>query len=92
MILKSQIRKANVIARAAGFNRATRIVSGKENKVIDYVQPGYRKYSNNQYVSNAYRNNFGWKNTYYQHAICVVSITADQKEGMELYHDKKTTD
>ena len=67
-------KAANKIARAEGFARATEIEYTGQKKVIDYVSFGYRKYTTGEYVCNAYRAKFGWKNTYYQHAICVVSI------------------
>lgn len=72
---KEQQKKANIIARKNGFNRATEIVKGDENKVVKYVQFGYRKYTTGEYVPNSYRSNFGWKNTYYQPAIVVVMIS-----------------
>ena len=67
-------RLANKIARAHGYGRATHIVVGTENTVLSHIRYGYRKYTTGQYVSNSYRNNFGWKNTYYQCAITEVSI------------------
>lgn len=67
----------NQIARRAGYNRATEVVVGRQNRVIR-VQPfGYRKFSDGSYVSNAYRNKFGWKNTYYQNAEVVVEVNAE---------------
>ena len=72
---------ANHIARLHfRTNRATEIVQGEpgsEPRALSYTQPGYRKYSDGQYVPNKYRSHFGWKNTYYQRAECVVSIPAD---------------
>ena len=72
-------RRANQIARRFGFGVATDIVLGDEDKVVERVRPGHRKYTTGEYVSNAYLNNFGWKNTYYQHAITVVMV----KRGYE---------
>ncbi len=66
---------ANKIARANGFHSATKIIFGCENKILDRTDYGYRKYSTGEYVPNAYRANFGWKNTYYQHAQTVVQIS-----------------
>jgi len=68
--------EANKTARLLGFNAATEIVAGDRLAVIESTNFGYRKYSNDKYVSNAYRNHFGWKNTYYQSVECVVSIPA----------------
>ncbi len=65
---------ANTIARKAGFGTATEIIYGTKNKVVSHVNYGYRKITTGEYVPNSYRNNFGWKNTYYQHAETVVMI------------------
>ncbi|MGH6640545.1 MAG: hypothetical protein ACREBY_18335 [Polaromonas sp.] len=67
-------RKANKIAKEAGHGMATKIVIGTANRVIDHINYGYRKISTDEYVPNAYRNNFGWKNTYYQPAETTVEI------------------
>jgi Rod binding domain-containing protein len=73
---KTDQQLANTIARKAGFGLATRITYDltKGDCVIDRIRPGYRKISTNQYVPNAYRRRFGWKNTYYQPAITVVNL------------------
>lgn len=68
-------QRANSIARQNGYGRATSYIFGVEDKVISHTRYGYRKTSNGQYVPNAYRNNFGWKNTYYQPAETVVQIS-----------------
>jgi hypothetical protein len=73
-ITKEQQKKANIVARRAGYQKATKIVFTGENKVISRTNGGYRKYTTGEYVSNAYRTKFGWKNTYYQHAETIVSI------------------
>jgi hypothetical protein len=67
---------ANSTARKAGHGRATSIVFGptEEPRVIDSTAYGYRKKTTGEYVPNAYRYRFGWKNTYYQHAECTVEI------------------
>jgi hypothetical protein len=72
--LPSKQKLANIIARRAGYSRATRIVIGDNNKIIRHVPPGYRKFTTDEYVPNSYRNNFGWKNTYYQSAITEVMV------------------
>ena len=51
--------KANAIARAAGYGKATHIVHGEAQGVIHHEPYGYRKLTTGEYVSNAYRNNFG---------------------------------
>ena len=65
---------ANKIARSAGFKKATKIEYTGQNKMTECYSFGYRKYTTGEYVCNAYRAKFGWKNTYYQHAVCIVSI------------------
>jgi hypothetical protein len=72
--LHSKQKLANIIARRAGYSRATKIVIGDDNKVVRHVPFGYRKFTTNEYVPNSYRNNFGWKNTYYQSAITEVMV------------------
>ena len=67
-------RRANQIARRFGYLKATSIVLGDEDKIVDRTPPGYRKKTTGEYVSNKYLNNFGWKNTYYQHAETVVMV------------------
>lgn len=62
MITKEQQRKANSIARRHGYGRATTVIIGKEDRVVSRVDYGYRKYTTGQYVPNAYRAKFGWKN------------------------------
>lgn len=70
------ITMANSVARKFGHNTATTILFGnvKEPKVIDRTPYGYRKYTTGEYVSNAYRNHFGWKNTYYQKSLTTVLL------------------
>jgi len=65
---------ANSIARKNRHGRATKIIFGIRSGVVDGKRSGYRKCTTGQYVPNAYRNNFGWKNTYYQYAECVVEL------------------
>lgn len=65
---------ANIMARANGMGTATKIVKGKKLAIIDWTNSGYRKNTTDEYVPNSYRSNFGWKNTYYQKAECIVSI------------------
>ena len=61
MITTEQQKRANQIARAAGYGSATSIIYGDANKVVSHTPYGYRKKSTGEYVSNAYRNKFGWK-------------------------------
>jgi hypothetical protein len=74
---RKPIKTANQIARTYRHGRATEIIVGDDSRCLTAVSCGYRKYTTGQYVSNAYRNNFGWKNTYYQHAKCKVMVNID---------------
>ena len=71
------IKKANIIARQAGYGWATKIIEGNQDRVVSHVDYGYRKNTTGEYVPNAYRNNFGWKNTYYQAAETVVEVNVN---------------
>ena len=67
---------ANAFARDNSWNTATTLtVSEYGNFQLGETKNfGHRKKSNGQYVPNSYLSNFGWKNTYYQHAVCEVKI------------------
>lgn len=67
---------ANSIARKHGYGTATEIVRVSDDHpiIIKHVTYGYRKRSTGEYVSNRYRQCFGWKNTYYQNAETIVGI------------------
>jgi len=72
-------RIANSVARRHGYGRATKItlVPGLSAPAIgETTRYGYRKRTTGEYVPNAYRNNYGWKNTYYQAAECEVLLPA----------------
>ena len=65
----------NSFAKSKGTNKATEIfIAEKEEIDFLYVSPGYRKKYTGEYVPKAYIRNFGWKNTYYQHAIFEVYV------------------
>lgn len=78
---------ANALARKHGYGFATQIILGEKNEVVQHTSFGYRKYTTGEYVANAYLANFGWKNTYYQHAETVVSVTPDI---MSYFYEEKT--
>ena len=67
-------KRANIIARQNRCGKATKIILGDEDKVVRHVNFGWRKITTGEYVPNAYRNNFGWKNTYYQAAETTVMV------------------
>jgi len=70
---------ANSFARKNGYGKATKITiseTATELAIGETVSYGYRKHTTDEYVSNAYRTKFGWKNTYYQAAVCEVIIPA----------------
>lgn len=75
---------ANAFARSKGYGMATSIIVGEETKIYHTVNYGYRKKTTGQYVCNAYRNNFGWKNTYYQNQITIVQIGRDVARNFGL--------
>lgn len=67
--------RANAIARANGYGMATKITRDSgPSRVVSHVPYGYRKNTTGEYVPNAYRCNFGWKNTYYQNALTEVNV------------------
>lgn len=71
---------ANAIARKFGYGVATEVVVDPTLTtpcVLKRVSYGYRKVTTGEYVPNAYRQNFGWKNTYYQPAITVIGLPHD---------------
>ena len=59
------------------MHKATHIIVGDDSKVVSYTRFGYRKYTTGEYVPNKYLSNFGWKNTYYQHAECDVMVNIE---------------
>lgn len=69
-------RYANAIARREGCGSADEILFRPtlSGYVSDHTPYGYRKKTTGEYVPNSYRSNFGWKNTYYQHAETVVVL------------------
>lgn len=68
---------ANSIARKYGCGVATSISVADTTCVRSLARSGYRKNTTDEYVSNAYRRNFGWTNTYYQQAEADVTLSAD---------------
>jgi hypothetical protein len=81
--MKTQ-KLANIIARKNGYGKATEVIIDTSlpkgtGRVLKHINRGYRKCSNGEYVSNAYLNNFGWKNTYYQHAVTIVAVNPDEE-------------
>ena len=71
------VKRANSVARKNGHSIATHVDIGTEDKLVERVHFGYRKYTTGEYVSSAYRRNFGWKNTYYQNAIVKVMLNGN---------------
>lgn len=71
----------NAYVRSIGrYNRATHITVATDPdsppfRFFKAVRPGYRKFTTGEYVPNSYRSNFGWRNTYYQHAETHVEIS-----------------
>lgn len=80
--IPAHVRKmANIVARQSGYGSATTVVCTTSGpirpRVISHTRYGYRKNTTGEYVPNRYRNNFGWKNTYYQPAETVVAIPVE---------------
>ena len=79
IITLEQFRAAR--KRAASFARhhgckmtQFEISETKPTGIVERTEYGYRKYTTGEYVSNAYRRNFGWRNTYYQEAHTRVRV------------------
>lgn len=68
---------ATAVARGFGCGRADEIVIGDANTVRSHTRCGWRKNTTGEYVPNAYLRNFGWKNTFYQHAHTIVTVTRE---------------
>jgi hypothetical protein len=80
--ITAKIQKiANAYARKNGHSIATEIRFEEIDapKIVSVTHYGYRKYTTGDYVSGAYRRKFGWKNTYYQCAECVVALPVNLK-------------
>lgn len=73
-LAKAIRRSANIVAMEEGYGKAAFIISGDKNEVVEHIRHGYRKYTSGEYVPNAYRRKFGWKNTYYQPATTTVEL------------------
>ena len=74
--MKTTQQIANSIARKNGASIATSIIFADipQGKVTNRVEFGYFKHTTGERVSNAYRRNFGWKNTSYRPAACEVTL------------------
>lgn len=70
---------ANAYAKECGWSRATAMKAAEIAEPVtgDCRQYGYRKFSTGEYVPNSYITNFGWKNTYYQHAVFETIVPID---------------
>ena len=74
---RQPIETANQTARKKGWNKATEIQVGSETRIVKTTRYGYRKNTTGEYVPKKYLANFGWKNTYYQSAECVVQVNIE---------------
>jgi hypothetical protein len=75
---------ANRFAKSLGYGRATSVVVSSDYNtptLIRRVDYGHRKCSTGQYVPTAYLNNFGWKNTYYQHAVTEIGLPVNYDQA-----------
>ena len=70
--------KFNAFARKQGCGRCTGLETTQYGEVgmviIEENHPCFRKITTNQKVPHSYRNNFGWKNTYYDRASCTLAV------------------
>lgn len=83
--MKTAQQEANAFARSRGFGKANQIIIGEEMTVARHISYGYRKNTTDEYVPNAYRQNFGWKNTYYQNAETTIQIPEDVLSAGEAF-------
>lgn len=83
---------ANCVARRHGHNVATRITYADvpEPTLGKTTGYGYVKNTTGEYVFNAYRRNFGWKNTHYQAATCEVILPLSMKPKDEVKGQVRT--
>lgn len=72
-IIRMEIKEYRTNWSCVELKKASEYMEGPES---EYTHHGYRKYTTDEYVPNAYRRNFGWKNTYYQPAKLVITIPA----------------
>lgn len=72
------LAKKYAYSRPNNYRGDVKVVIAKPGQtslsVVQRTRSGYRKLTNGEYVHNSYRCNFGWKNTYYQHAETVVAV------------------
>lgn len=82
---------ANSIARKYGAGKATEISFAQVTDIqVSHIRFGWRKRTTGQYVPNAYRRKFGWKNTYYQEAITKITFPLWVGHLLEeLNHEKE---
>ena len=66
--------EAEIARRGTSWQAVTLHVS--EADATDWTPSGYRKYTTGEYVSKAYRANYGWKNTHYEHAALRITFAA----------------
>lgn len=65
---------ANRVAKKNGAQKATAVVIGQVDRIVERAACGYRKRSTGEYVGAAYQKK-GWSSIYYQRAIAVVELS-----------------
>lgn len=68
------VTAANRVAKQHGALKATAIVIGLVDRVVERAACGYRKRTTGEYVNASYRKK-GWSNIYYQRAVAVVELS-----------------
>ena len=72
-----QVRR-EVAAAGTSWQSVELLASSKKGS--KFVRSGYRKLTTDEYVPQAYRANFGWKNTYYQAAKLTIYVVVQPEE------------
>lgn len=87
-INRDHVKKlANSVAKNNYYGKATSITfkNVKKPEIGETISHGHRKYTTGEYVPNAYLQNFGWKNTFYQKAKCEVILPLRYKK---IYYER----
>lgn len=79
MRTKTDQQKANSIARNAGYGRATKIIYGPEDKVVEGENYCYRTHGGTIINHPSAYAEKGWSNMVYWHAHCTVQLAGEPK-------------
>ena len=84
-IVKQLDKKANIIARKAGYGKATDYRLGVHSRVVERTEPGYYKNTTNERVPFEYIKKFGWKNCRYVHAYTLIELDVRKLTTIEVF-------